>query len=610
MGCAFQVFNPLFECVYPTHCQLLQDDAFIMKKQVYIWLTGLFISVFALAGCNTESGSTASSVNPSASGSGTILDVDKEGGNGSFEYTHTLGSTPQDVYFIFTNTNLSDVSTVTTVSTSMVEDPSLAARNMPSMSSIPTDLTTWAREHGVGLKDRPEVSEFNARLPELKRAEAGDIHYQFVAPEPSLVSVGDPNTFMNSSTSDTIPATVRKVVTDGTVTLNIWVADDSWLGGCGKHYCMTQAMVDAFADKFLQAGSDNDIYDWVSSIYGAPWGTHTFNNLIASGSSSEIDILFFDIDDDGNDPADSEPNGGVLGFFWSKDNFLTSQYDYSNERLLFYMDSVLTAKDDSGWDITDEWPAEMVSTLAHEFQHMIHFYQKNVTFNSSSETWINEMASMVAEDLTADKIGVNGPRGVAYTNDAAGSPGNSDGRLPWFNNYSFHGTTSWYSGNSALINYGINYAFGAYLARNYGGSALFQDIVQRSDSGYQAITKAVTAMGYSETFTTLLQKWGVAVLLSDLTNNASGYIYNTGSGFSSTANSVSYNVGSVNLFNYDFNSQSGPFLYTPSTLSGLSKHYAASNTYVKVGTAETGTFTATVDMPAGVLLTVVTKDSN
>ncbi|NQU64874.1 MAG: hypothetical protein HQ517_11440, partial [SAR324 cluster bacterium] len=43
--------------------------------------------------------------------------------------------------------------------------------------------------------------------------------------------------------------------------------------------------------------------------------------------------------------------------------------------------------------------------------------------------------------------------------------------------------------------------------------------------------------------------------------------------------------------------------------SQLGSHYKSSNTYVQVGAAETGTFTKTVEMAAGIKLTVVTKES-
>lgn len=583
-----------------------------MKKQIHVFLSLLSAAVIAVAGCNTESGETTSSIAPIVTGTGSLDHVDQNGGPGGFEYSHDLGSTPKDVYFVLTNTNSSDLSTVTTVGSSYgsVSGGPFPPERFLKESQDDIDLVEWARDHGVGLRGRPDVSAFNARAPGLNRAEQGDPLYRMVAEEPRYTTVGDTYTFMNESVSDTIAATARKVVSDGSVSLNIWVADDSW-GSCGKHYCMNQTMVDAFADKFLQSGSDNDIFDWVSSIYGDPWGTHDFSNLIAATAGQEIDVLFFDIEDDGDAATDPDPTGGILGFFWSKDNFLTSAYSYSNQRLLFYMDAVLTAKaEDGSWEITDYWPAEMVSTLAHEFQHMIHFYQKNVTFNTSSETWINEMASMMAEDFLADKMAVNGPRGVSYSDSTAGSSGNTNGRLPMFNSYNYIGPTVWYSGTSSLINYAVNYAFGSYLARNYGGAELFRNIVQSQYTDYRAITSAVETMGYDETFASLLQKWGAAVLLSDQTDQSQGYRYNIGGAFTSTLSGIDYNLGSINLFNYEYNSLSGPYLFTPSTLSSLGRHYALSNTYVLVAEGETGLFSETVDMPSGILLTVVTRDSN
>ncbi|MBT3225397.1 MAG: hypothetical protein HN580_14625 [Deltaproteobacteria bacterium] len=570
---------------------------------------GILLSLIVLAGCETESGDTVSVISPSIAGSGAYVHVDQEGGPVSFEYSHASGSTPQDIFFIFTNTSTSNVTTATTVSSLHSDSRSMPTAEMSGLQAPvgDPDLETYAREHGIGLRGKPEVTAYNANPPQMNQGESGAA-YQLAIPEPLYYIVGDTNTFMNASTTDTVPATVRQIVTDGTITLNIWVADDAW-SACSKHYCLDQAMVDAFRDKFLQAGSDNDIYDWVTNIFGSPWGSHSYDNLISATAAQSIDILFFDISNDGN-LTDSDPNGGILGFFWSKDSFLTSSANYSNERLLFYMDSVLSAKKtDASWEISDYWPSEMVSTLAHEFQHMIHFYQKNVKRASSSETWINEMASMVTEDLLADKMLVNGPRGVSYTDDTAGSSGNTKGRLPVYNNYDYIGPTVWYEGNSALISYGINYAFGAYLARNYGGAALFQSIVQSSDSNYQAIVNAVVAQGYTETFTSLLQKWGVAVLSSDDTSMASGYLYNTGGGFTSTLNGISYNLGSVNLHNYDYGSLSGPKLHNLEELTALGGHYKMSNTYVRVGTAETGTFIKTVQMAAGIKLTVVTKDS-
>lgn len=582
-----------------------------MKKRMpYILIILLLAFSMLCQGCADDSGGVSSDPEQTGTGSGEVIEAGPADETGAVTFSRDLGSIPQDVFFIITNSESTDATTCSiSVSAQSIAEKQ---RNFKSDSDgINEDLTEWARAHGVGLRGKPEITAFNSDLSMLEPARS-DAVVSGYPQEPRLVIAGQTqNTFYYTSVSDTVTATARSVTTDGFVTLNIWVADDAW-GNCAKHYCMTQDMVDAYASRFLQAGAGNDIYDWVGNIYGAPWGSHEYTNLIPESSKDTIDILFFDIDDDGNSATDPDPTGGVLGLFWSKDNYLTTTWSYSNERLLFYIDSVLAAKPfDSSWEITDYWPSEMVSTLAHEFQHMIHFYQKNVTFNVSSETWINEMASLVTEDLLSKKLSVNGPRGVPYNDDSAGSAGNSSGRLPLFDYMDYHSPTVWYSGTSSLVSYAMNYSFGAYLARNYGGAGLFRRIVQSGKTDDTAITDAVAAMGYTgETFTTLLQKWGAAVLLSDLTNPSNGYRYNTGSSFASTLDGISYELGSINLFNYSYNYVTGPYLFTLSSLSNLSRHLKFSNTYLQVGEAETGNFSATINMTDGLELTIVLKDSN
>ena len=118
-------------------------------------------------------------------------------------------------------------------------------------------------------------------------------------------------------------------------------------------------------------------------------------------------------------------------------------------------------------------------------------------------------------------------------------------------------------------------------------------------------------MGYDTvSFDMLLKRWGIAVLMSDQTDHERGYRYNTGSAFSAALDGITYNLGSINMFNFDYGTQSGPKLYTASGLSSLGAHANMSNTFVKMGSAATGTFSATVEMKPGVELTVVVKETN
>jgi hypothetical protein len=242
--------------------------------------------------------------------------------------------------------------------------------------------------------------------------------------------------YLDLDTSVSTIATLKKVVSQvhtnqGIKTLAIWVSDESFDNGfgCSKQKCITQIMVDTLADSFLKVGDYNDIYDWVSNIYGKEWGNDAQlvnKNLITE--NNEITILLTDIDNDNN------PNGGVLGYFYPKDNYKNTSFSGSNEKIMFYIDSVMFANhDNSLWSIRDKWPQEIISTLVHEFQHMIQFYQKDILLNTETVTWLNEMLAESTEDLVAINIMNTDPRGVDYNDGSAGASGNTLGRYPLFN---------------------------------------------------------------------------------------------------------------------------------------------------------------------------------
>jgi len=391
--------------------------------------------------------------------------------------------------------------------------------------------------------------------------------------------VGDTHTFqLDASAGTTTAATARKIISSittnsGTKTLNIWVSNDSFGIGCPKTNCVTQTMVDILATQFLTPGLDNDIYDWVSNIYGAEWGADAqtlFTNLISY--NGEITIVLTDINND------DSVIGGVVGYFFAKDNFLVSSQSGSNERIMFYIDSVLFATPDiaGAWDINDFWPQQMISTLAHEFQHMIHFYQKNVKFNVNSETWLNEMLSETTEDIVATKLQNSGPRNVVYTDGSAGPTNNTRGRYPRFNINNTLSLTTW---NGQLADYSKVNAFGAFLIRNYGGAQLLHDIVVNNATNENAIVRALQNQGLSKTFNTLLTEWGEAVLLSDKTTLVSMPKYNTDAFTVDTYNGIAYDLGSINFFNYN------PSVSINSTVGTVNPQ---GNYYYKVGNGLSG----------------------
>ncbi len=421
------------------------------------------------------------------------------------------------------------------------------------------------------------------------------------------VAEGDRFRFLDVVEFQLVPATVRRVVTDGTTTVAVWVADWEWETPCySRGDCVTREMVDAVAEGFLRPGSNNDIYDWVTAIFGDPWGPHANERLIPPRAADEIHIFLFDIESDGY------PTGPrIVGYFSRLHNYLQqpapSVYQYSSERLAFFLDSpYLASAAGETWEVTDRRPSTVIGTLAHEFQHMIHFYQKPVRRAAISESWLNEQASEVAEDLIADKMRIDGPRGVAYDDPGAGEPENLRGRLPDYNLFNDIQVTAW---DGYLANYSINYAFGAYLTRNYGGAALYGEIVQSRRSGVGAIEGAVRAQGHDESFLELLANWAAATLLSDNTEAPAPYQYNTGTWRTSYTGRKEFRLGSIDLYHYIYApgrlARPGPYLH-PLPVFNDRTQPPHSNMYTTLG-RHTGTLRLSVTAESENRITVVVK---
>ena len=162
------------------------------------------------------------------------------------------------------------------------------------------------------------------------------------------------------------------------------------------------------------------------------------------------------------------------------------------------------------------------------------------------------MSAQCIEDLVANKIEADGPRGVSYRTSSAGYSGNNDGRLPLYNSKNHFELLKW-SGreNERILNYSKTYALGAYLMRNYGGANFIKELIQNNATGVESIELAVNANGANGlNFGDIIQRFGVANLLSDQTTITAGYKFNTGSWITSTVNGIDYDLGSINLYNY------------------------------------------------------------
>ncbi|MFW5716529.1 MAG: M30 family zinc metallopeptidase [Spirochaetota bacterium] len=607
-----------------------QPRAFARMLAVYV----LSAAVLALASC----GPFPHEIEPDSysPGSDNVFhyDLDDVEPDQEILYSVNVGDDPKDVYLIFTNPTTGAVSAPTVERRSEVgtiEPPSFrstigsraagAPNDPPALRDRP-DLLGWEppRPNGSrsllaaeytpdGTNPAPPPDEFGTSY-DLYDQPPGDTFdfYDYIPSSDEIVAIPSVLAYRSATPVETSP---------GEKTLEIWVEESEWSSDDSSPL-VSPAKTAALAERFLETGADNDIYDWVSAVYGEEWSALDDDNIYADDAVPEQDtitILLYDIEDD---PSAGDGPGGIVGFFWSKDNFvrvqdpLNPELKTSNERIMFYLDSETfraTLSGEGSWDITDYWPSQIVSTLAHELQHMIGFHERTVLRGSAFPVWLEELMSLASEDLVEWKRNDDapyagpGPRGVPvppdYADYAIGDAGPEEigqGRLPDYNDWNDISLTRFGATDDILRSYAVSYAFGAYLGRNYGGAGLFETLAHSTSSSTSTILAAAT----DRTLDELLWRWGAAVLLSD-DEGANEHELNRGEWFPSAAGEIDYRLGSINHFNYD------PQPYVHTDLNAVDEMPAGSKLFYLVSRGLTGTVDLEMDVPRGIDLTVVVK---
>lgn len=237
------------------------------------------------------------------------------------------------------------------------------------------------------------------------------------------------------------------------------------------------------ADKF------DTFFEYETYLAGSNVPTKDYLDIIDIDDSVKIDILICDIDEQYKDGM----NGGVYGYFWSKDMTLQTQIASSNERQMIYIDSAFLGKD----------PVYMYATLSHEFQHLLLYVNKRLNKKLDFPTWYTEMMSLGMEDVLQIAC-------LEYKNNEAIS-----GRVYSFNGGYNAGFVDWGKMNgSVYYSYANAAIFMDYLLKNYGGVDLYYEIAHNNYVGQESITKALQKLGYNETFDTVMMKMGQVIVNS------------------------------------------------------------------------------------------------
>ena len=246
------------------------------------------------------------------------------------------------------------------------------------------------------------------------------------------------------------------------------------------------AVIGDITEKFVK------YYQFEESIFGS-----TYNKLYNTGESipSYVNIVLWDIGKDG-----TSGNCGVVGYFWAKDYYknMTSGVRNSNEGKFFYIDIPFCNYNGVNYNGNSNTVSDtVISTLFHEYQHMIDFNTKTVNHGITNvETWYNEMLSMLCEDLLGETLGLESGEKVY------------DGRIPNFNGYYYYSGAAQYLSSNSWVSYATAYSFGSFLMRNYGGTALVREMSTNAYAGRESVVNAVNSVnGINRTWNGLLQEY-------------------------------------------------------------------------------------------------------
>src|SRR5574344_3026546 len=411
------------------------------------------------------------------------------------------------------------------------------------------------------------VDDFDVDTPTI-----GDYRYVYVDADKSI------------STFNKKKVTLRAIGKNGSnIECLLWVDDDCWttnLSCSGTKINTTVAahLATVFAKHYLHErgvfGEESDeIYTYGSrddAVTNTSAALVSMTDETNSATKTYVNIVVYDIGSDYN--LKTENQCGVVGYFYAKDYYTAEDMNedgtyyygsntnlfgnttvdvrnYSNGGKYFYIDAAFCnysgisnnayTYNGNGGKASDT----VISTLVHEFQHMIDYNQKDLLNKVSPTQWYNEMLSMMAEDMMQTQLG---------TSDAEAPRG---ARLPACNKYYYYsGITDYLDGNYAVLSYSSAYAFGAWVARTYGGPELISKMSKNSTVGLDSVIAAIyDQTKKSVTVDSLMEQYLQACVFR--TSFASSYRLPTF--YKAPGNPITYNgetseMTAIDLFSTDY----------------------------------------------------------
>ncbi|TSC90807.1 MAG: hypothetical protein G01um10142_241 [Parcubacteria group bacterium Gr01-1014_2] len=242
-----------------------------------------------------------------------------------------------------------------------------------------------------------------------------------------------------------------------------YVSDDYWAGISQPEQTIFLAKLDELAREF-----DDRIYPIETQFWGA----------------------------ESNPGIDNDPRVTILitklidlagGYFDSSHLYKKSQIPESNEREMVFINSLSLLN------------GRAKIFLAHEFQHLIGFQQKDILKNVSEDIWLNEARAEHA------------PRLLGYDENYETS--NIRRRVFAFQADPSEPLAEW---KNKAPDYGAITLFSYYLVDHYGEKMLV-DSLKNGKIGIDSLNEALLLNGFTERFSDIFSNWTIANVLNDET---------------------------------------------------------------------------------------------
>jgi len=223
-----------------------------------------------------------------------------------------------------------------------------------------------------------------------------------------------------------------------------------------------------YEQQFEELGTEfhSKIYPVLTSKFGSEWRP-------GIDKDNRITVLYHPM----------KRNAG--GYIREKDEYPKTRFKSSNEREMIYLNT----------DFLDSSLEK--SILAHEFQHLINFYQKTKKLGLTEETWLNEGRSEYV------------PTMLGYDDDFQGSYLQRTVRT--FLNHPQDSITEW---QDSEADYGALNLFLHYLAEHYGSEILTVSM-KIPKIGIPSINAALKQKGFRKNFAEIFTDWSIATYIND-----------------------------------------------------------------------------------------------